>query len=191
MGTEELYQDIPDRFHSFETGKPFERCIECDTYLLDGKEYIIEKAIRQYPGYSAKDTIFDYAICMDCAMKMRQEFSKESISKIDAFFEKGFIKFQLKIREMQSWDVDQCLEKCLINEDKMNKLDEYQIYAYCKGDKLFRGVPPYMVGGPAVDQILELLSNATIDFLNGFYNKHFSPDPSLVEPTPSPKLVFV
>ena len=77
---------IPEEFYSFNTGKPFERCIDCDKYLLDGEPYMIEKAIRQYPGYSAKDIIFEYAMCVDCAERLKNEMSQESMASIQKFF---------------------------------------------------------------------------------------------------------
>ncbi len=191
MEDKNLYQEIPKEFYSFETNQPFDRCIECNTFLLDGKEYFIEKAIRKYRGYSATDTIFDYAICVDCAMKMRNEFSKESMTKLDAYFQSGILNIQQAEPTEKDLDMDQCLGRCIIKNQSLWDLDEYQIYAYCKGDKLFKGIPPYMVGGPAIDDVLPLLSNPTTDFLNGFYDRHFKPDPSLMEPTPSPRLVFI
>ncbi len=191
MSHNDLYQDIPEEFFSFETNKPFERCIECDAYLLDGREYMIEKAYRKYKGFSAVDTVFDYAICVECATKMRNEFSRESLRRIDNYFQTGiqFSKFLHKSDE--KLDIKACLGSCIIKDHRIEDLEEYQTYAYCHGDKIYKGVPPYLVGGPAIDEVLELVSNPTMDFLNGFYNKHFSPDPSLMNPTPSPKLVFV
>ncbi|MDH5610400.1 MAG: hypothetical protein OEY56_13060 [Cyclobacteriaceae bacterium] len=67
-----ILQDIPTVFFSFETKMPFERCMECEEYLLDGKEYMIEKVMRRYEGFSASDTIIDYALCISCAMKLRE-----------------------------------------------------------------------------------------------------------------------
>ncbi len=185
------YQRIPKEFYSFETNKPFDRCIECGIYLLDNCDYIIEKAIKQYPGFSATDTIFDYAICLDCAMRMRNEFSKGSLEKIDNYFGEKIGGMPPGHITENDLDISSCLSQCLINKDARNDLKEYQIYAYCKGDKLFKGVPPYMIGGPAIEEILPLLSNPTTDFLNGFYNKHFSPDPSMMNPDPNSKLVFI
>ena len=71
--------DIPSVFRSTDTKKPFERCIQCNKYLLElDSEYLIEKAIKQYQGFEAKEVIFEYAVCMDCAEKMRQSLSAES-----------------------------------------------------------------------------------------------------------------
>ncbi len=186
--SEDQYQDIPKEFYSFETNQPFENCVECEKYLLDDSDYIIEKAMKQYPGYDATDTVFDYAICMDCALRMREEFSEKSLKNVDNYFGKNVNKLTTPQSE-KDLDMDDCLGKCVIKDHHKSELNEYQIYAYCRGNKLFKGIPPYMVSGHAIDEILPLLSNETIDFLNGFYNKHFSPDPTMMEP--DPRLVFI
>ena len=189
---EDIYQEIPREFYSFESQTPFERCIECEKYLLDNTEYVIEKAIKKYDGYTATDTVFDYAICMNCAEKMRNEFSKESLSKIDAYFGKHFNFLNItRFAGKEKLDMDECLSNCLIKDVSIDEVNEYQIYAYCKGDKLVKSIPPYMVSGQAIDEILPLLSDPTTDFLNGFFNKHFGPDPALVEPDPRDRLVFI
>jgi hypothetical protein len=58
---EEPRHPIPPEFYSFETKAPFVTCIECGHNFDDGRPYIIEKAIRQYPEYQVKDVIFDCA----------------------------------------------------------------------------------------------------------------------------------
>lgn len=189
---EHLYQDIPEEFYSFETKSPFERCIECEKYLLDGEEYVIEKAIKRYDGYSATDTVFDYAICIRCAEKMRQEFSRESLQRIDAYFGDHFNFMNIsRFNPKEDLKMEECLSKCMIKDIPQDKTREYQIYAFCKGNKLLKSVPPYMVSGEAIDEILPLLSQPTTDFLNGFFNKHFGPDPALMQPEPGGRLVFI
>ena len=70
---------IPEIFHSTGTGKPFSHCVSCNKELLNSDNpYIIEKAIRQYLEYKTTDTIFEYAMCMDCYMKIDQSLSDES-----------------------------------------------------------------------------------------------------------------
>ena len=183
------HDDIPEAFYSFETKSPFERCIECDKYLLDeDTEYIIEKAIKNYQGYSAKDVIFDYAICMDCAEQMRKEVSKESWEKMMQYFQAN-LQVQNRLK-MQNNSPAENLSTCMVKKTHVDNCQEYQIYAHCKGGKLNLENPPYMLSGEVMEELLPLLSNSTIDQMNGFMNKHFSPDPSLMEPTP-PSLILI
>ena len=113
------------------------------------------------------------------------------MANVDAYFQGGLQTIQRHSPSDNNLNVDECLSKCIIKKHSIEEIDEYQIYAYCRGSKLFKGIPPYMVSSHAIDEILPLLSNPTTDFLNGFYDKHFKPDPSLMEPDPSPKLVFI
>ncbi len=181
--------DIPKEFYSFETNTPFERCIECNKYLLnEGTEYIIEKAIRNYDGYSAKDTVFDYAICLQCADRMRKEISKESWESMIQYFQDNM---DLMTRlEMQDLAPEETIKKCMVKKTAIDDCQEYQIYAYCNGDRLNMENPPYMISGAVMDELLPLLSESTIDEMNGFMNKHFSPDPSIMEPVP-PRILLV
>ena len=183
-----MNNEIPSEFFSFETNAPFERCIECDKYLLDGEtEYLIEKAVKNYENFTARDVIFDYAICMDCADGLRKEISKESWEQIMGYFEKN-IDIQRRLEMMESNPSDN-LGKCMIKGTDASHCQEYQIYAHCKGSKLNMENPPYLISGEVMDEILPLLSEKTLGEMNGFFNKHFSPDPSFFEPTP--KLVLI
>lgn len=181
--------DIPKEFYSFETNSPFERCIECEKYLLEeDTEYIIEKALKNYEGYSARDTVFDYAICMDCADRMRKDISKESWESMMKYFQEH-VDFSTRL-EMLDQHPEDSLKNCMVKKTNIEDCREYQIYAHCKGDKLNMDNPPYMISGEVMEELIEILSNKTIDEMNGFMNKHFSPDPSLMEPTP-PRLILM
>lgn len=179
---------IPSEFYSFETNAPFERCIECERYLLDeGTEYLIEKAVKNYEGYDAKDVVFDYAICMDCADIMRKEISKESWKSMMKYFQENMDISERM--EMFSKNPKDNLQECMIKKIRISDCREYQVFAHCNGTKLNMQNPPYMISGEVMEELLPLLSKETVDEMNGFFNKHFSPDPSFFEPTP--KLILV
>ena len=181
-------RDIPSEFYSFDTNAPFERCIECEKYLLDEEtEYLIEKAVKTYDGYDAKDIVFDYAICMDCANQMRSDISKESWQKMMQYFQKN-MNVQHRL-EMQQLSLEENLRQCMIKKTDVKDCREYQVFAHCKGTRLNMENPPYMVSGEVTDELVPLLSDKTKDEMNGFFKKHFSPDPSFFEPTP--KLVLI
>ena len=180
--------DIPSDFYSFETVSLFERCIECEKYLLDGEtEYLIEKAVKNYKNFDANDIVFDYAMCMDCAENLRKEISPESWQKMKGYFQEN-IDIE-KHLEMINGNPDKNLQSCMIKGTNVSQCQEYRIYAYCKGTKLNMENPPYLISGEVMEEIIPLLSDKTVDEMNGFFNKHFSPDPSFFEPTP--KLILV
>ncbi len=184
-----MEHNIPKEFYSFETEQPFDRCIECEKYLLDeDTEYIIEKAVKSYEGYSAKDVVFDYALCMDCAERMRNDISQDSWKQMMKYFQEN-MDLQHRI-EQYGRSPEAGLQSCMIKKRSINDCNEYQIYAHCKGGKLNMENPPYMISGEVMEELLPLLSDKTIDEMNGFMNKHFSPDPSLMEPIP-PSLILI
>lgn len=177
--------DIPVSFYSFHNEGMFTRCLECEKYLLeDGCEYLIEKAIRNYPGYNSTDVIFDYAICMDCAGKMYRELSRESLANIQQYVRER-VSLEERMRLLQETsDVNALIRHCLIKKTAAEDATEFQIYAYCTGTRINMKNPPYMISGEAMAEMAELLSKKTRDSLDGFFNRHFSPSPGLMEPSP-------
>jgi len=179
---------IPKEFYSFETGSPFTKCLECHCDLMNGQPYLIEKAFKNHIEYQVKDTVFDYALCMNCAEQLKDEMSKESMQALMRFFSER-INFGDHISRMHLSPLTN-IQSCMITGKDANDCPEYQIYAYCVNDTISNDMPPYMVSGEVMEEILPLLSKETKDDLNGFFNKHFSPDPSLMEPI-GPKFVLI
>lgn len=184
--------DIPAEFFSFETGQLFRHCIECDRNLLeDGCEYLIERAIRNYRGYRASDVIFDYAICMDCAQALHARLSRESLGRIQSYFSRN-ADLRAHLARTTPDELDRFTAQCLVKGKDRAECDEFQIYAHCRGNKLLLSNPPYMVCGQAIEELTELLSEATREELGGFFDKHFGPDPDLFASTPRKRrLVFI
>ena len=162
---------IPKIFYSDTTGQLFERCIDCNKRLLGGsQEYIIEKAFKKYIDYKANDTIFEYALCLDCAEKLFLSFSQASRQAIEEYFG-DHINIESQLMRMagnENFNMDDHLNKCLIKGSAIEDLQEYQMVCYCRGDKISMIRPPYLISGEAADEVMQLLSNATIDILNGF-----------------------
>lgn len=184
------FEKIPEIFHSFESKKPFSHCLQCSRLLDDKTDYVIEKAMKRYPGYEATDTLFDYAMCMSCAFEMRNELSIDSRKTMDSFFQPHFEKLQKQSIDTKVKSVAELLSSCLITNQKIEEIGEFQVYAFCRGNKINRSIPPYMISESAIELVLPLISAETTNFLNGFFDKHFSPDPSILEPI-RPKLILV
>lgn len=177
---------IEKAFHSFEAEAPFTHCIECEKYLLDeGTEYLIEKAVRNYQGFRAEDVIFDYAICLECAQELQKGISKHSLSVMQDYMQRHFAS-EGRVSQLRESEgrIDQLINKCMVTGKDAAKCEEYQIFAFCNGNKINLTMPPYMVSGQVLDELQELLSDSTRDHLNGFFNKHFTPAPGLMESDP-------
>jgi len=187
------YTDIPEEFLSYETGKPFSNCKICDRNLTDpDAHYIIEKAIRKYTGYKAWDVVFEYAICINCAENFRSELSKESIDSIEKYFLKNvdINKHRFRANE-EAPDISKYINQCLIKGLNRNEMNEYQIYGECRGNQFLFGNMPYMICGQAMDEIADLLSDKTLDELDGFAGKYLGPSPELESLFKGRKLVLI
>src|SRR5688572_19734065 len=81
------YIEIPSVFYCHATQKPFEACLICSRNLLKtDAQYVIEKAIRQYPGFTAKDVVSEYAICLECNNILQKTLSVHSKTIINNYF---------------------------------------------------------------------------------------------------------
>ena len=116
-------------------------------------------------------------------MEIRNSFSKESKSKIDEYF----LENANRIKSINDGKIG--LDTCLLSGKRVDELKEYQIYAHCIGQRLDTQIQPYLISAEAQDEIMNLISNETLDILNGFFDKHFSPDPALIKPVPRPVLI--
>jgi len=171
---------IPKIFHSDLTDEPLVNCVSCDRDLLHGQEpYVIEKAFRYYPEYEISNTIFEYIMCIPCAKKMHESMSKESIQKIQAYFQ----SVDLISRSQEMWkehgnDFDAWISNCIIKESPRQNQEEYQICAQCIGDKVVFDMLPYMLSFEASDEISGLLSNKTLDEYDRFVDDNFGLPPA-------------
>jgi hypothetical protein len=172
---------IPKKLYSFETGYLYHRCLVCNSDLQNGKEYLIEKMIKVYPGFTAMDTVFDYAMCLNCAQKMQEEISEESRLNLTNLYKKSSFS-QIDINEEN--DIEKCFETCCITNKKINESSEYQLVALCVKGNLHSDFPPYAISFDGIVHINSILSKSTKEFFDRFYDTYFSPDPSLFNDRP-------
>ncbi|QSE95879.1 hypothetical protein [Fulvivirga lutea] len=187
------YTEIPQEFHSFDSKGKFEHCIECDKYLLgDETDYFIEKAVKKYQGFSAHDVIFEYAICLQCAERMRKSMSKESMQSLESYFAQNVnVLKRMELMSSESENPDDWMNECLVTGKNRSELNEYQIFAQCKGDKMVLGQMPYLVSGETLEAVAALLSAETLDELDNFSKRHFGPPPGLEKELPYQRVLIV
>lgn len=182
----EHFEPVPEIFRSTETGRPFERCAMCDRFLLDaGTTYIVEKAFRSYKGFDARETVFEYALCTDCRDSLTAELSTESRQRIQDYFES---RVDIVARRHRLVDSDPSgvrlgpwISRCLVSDEPVGEMDEFQVYCECDGPHMLYGYSPFLLGGKVMDQIADLLSNKTLDELNGFADDILGLPPELEE----------
>ena len=62
---------VPEEFHCSKTGSPFEKCLICESKLVDDLPYLIEKSYRK------NEILFEYAMCYKCIEQFKSELSKD------------------------------------------------------------------------------------------------------------------
>lgn len=163
--------EIPKIFFSDLTDSPLENCIYCDVSLLiNNSPYLIEKAIKPYGSFDSYATMFEYAVCVGCADKMKGMISKDSMTKMMDYFLKN-MKAALNSQERYkdgNFDVFDWISNCAIHGTHISKLSECQLYALCVNDQMLFTEFPYMVSGRALDDVVDLLSAETLDELDRF-----------------------
>lgn len=168
---------IPEKFHNSLKDQPFTHCKMCEKELIDSKEgYLIEKAFRRFPENNGEELIFEIAICMDCAMKMRAQLSRESIKNVNRYFQE---RTQERSAEMGRFSEDELMNTCLLSGRPIEDTEEYQLYAHCRGGEISPMGGFYMLSGEVIEEIQDVLSPETKDELNRFSDDHLGTPPEL------------
>ncbi len=174
--------DIPERFFSDAEGKPFENCKVCNKSLLeDGTSYVVEKAMKTYKGYDFSSTIYEFAICSSCHMEVQKGMSEESMANLQAYYARFMQerRNQPVFIDMSNFDLDTWLSKCFFKGEHIQDMKEYQLVAQFNGAKMLMNTPPMIIGEAAMGEMAELMSNKTIDDMNGFKEQFLGPSPDI------------
>lgn len=194
MENKDYQIEIPKRFYNDAEGKPFENCKVCGKYLLnEGTPYMVEKAFKNYEGYDFYSTLFEYAICADCYTNLQKGMSQESMQNLQQYYmrifqEKGGQPITINLSD---FEMDKWLSKCFFTDEPVSKMKEYQAVAQFNGSKMVLNTPPMIVGETAMEEMSDLLSDKTIDEMNGFRDRFFGPDPELEELLLGKKLILI
>ncbi|HPI80759.1 MAG TPA: hypothetical protein PLM35_09535 [Cyclobacteriaceae bacterium] len=170
---------IPEEFYNSETHQPFQTCMMCGQ-SLSGRQYVVEKSIKNYPSLGTRETIFEYAMCLGCAEKMNRELSEESRHRIENYM-KAHLQGKARMPREGRPDVKTLLGRCLVNETDVNQSAEYSIYAMCNGADMTINEFPYALSGEAQDEIMQLLSAKSLGILDDFIGNHFTGPPEVRE----------
>lgn len=204
---------IPEVFHSADTRAPLERCLVCERPLLDTtEEYLIEKAVRQYPEYEVKEVIIEYALCLNCHADMQDSISDDSKHALEAYFLENANLHQRIVSLMADSspldadsyterttdaednhgenlpNLEKWLDHCIVHGTPMDELEEFQLVGHCIGREMLLTHMPLVIGGPAMDEIIHELSNETLDELGGFRDEYFGLPPEFSRDVPGPIL---
>lgn len=174
------FTDIPKELYPFKSDTPFCNCIECTKNIIENESgYLIEKAIRRYKEFNTEDVIFEYALCMECAMELKSQISEQSQQVLAEYFSNNFdlTERMMLLEEKELYSINDMTNRCPFKNIDIKDCDEYQIVAECKGNQLVVGLFPYSISHLALDEMADLLSTETLGFMNGFGEKHFGVPP--------------
>ena len=159
--------DIPKIYKSDLTGSLFDHCIHCERELLNGEvPYIIEKALKPYQGFKSYSTIFEYAMCLPCAVGLRSKISTESMARINEYFATNINLVERARTTSNAQEVEEYISHCMIKGAHIESMGECQIYAQCIGDQMLLGDFPYMLGSEVLEEVMGLLSAETLEQFN-------------------------
>lgn len=172
---------IPPIFWSDAEAAPFENCINCQCDLLSGEQpYMIEKAVRGFDGEKVSSTLFEYAVCINCAQEMNMKLSPQSKQRIEAYF-RAHVNFQERFKRLHDQNDQAWLEECLIHQKGVSQDGECQLYALCQGNELIFHEFPYMIRAEALDEMMDLISAETLRQLDDFKDDLIDGPPELKE----------
>lgn len=169
---------VPELFKSDISEQPIENCVICEKYLLDeGTPYFIEKAFKD-----GKVEI-EYAMCMECAEKMKGSMSRQSMSNIQNYFMANMNpnKYQTIDMDDESFDPEIMLKSCAVKGIPREELDEYQIAGFFNGPYLSPQTLPFLISGEVADELNELLSKETKGEIDGFVDDYIGLPPEWKE----------
>ncbi len=187
-----LRTTIPKIFRCDATGGNFEHCIACDKPVSQLEGYVIEKAFKSYGGLKQYNTIFEYAMCLSCVEMMRNQLSIQSRASINQFFGEHIdFDHHYGLCESGATEVEAWLDRCAVDQTPVDELVEFQIFGSCQGSELVLENYPLLLGGPAMDRLVQLLSNRTLDDLQRFTDNLIDGPPEFADLLTKGPRVFI
>ena len=184
---------IPEIFRKHEDGMIFRHCFVCDKELIESKSsYIIEKGIHKASDGVDKMS-FEFVCCQNCAQSFQSQLSKESQTAMFTYllgnYNSEWRDKRKQLSHYKLFEIDYWLDVCMFKNTPKEELEDYQICAAFEGDQLLYGETPFLVSEMAADEILNLLSNATLDSYNDFFGNINDLPPGVEDWTKKPVLI--
>ena len=126
-------------------------------------------------------------------MNLSDAYSKKSFENIQKYFWKhvDLMKRQYELLNRDQFEVEKWISQCVVKGTPRNELNEYQIICQCEGDKMVFSFFPFIIGGEALEEIMELLSNQTLDMFSDFKKRLLHTPSEDIPVTPDyPMMIF-
>ncbi|MFN8255205.1 MAG: hypothetical protein U0W24_05915 [Bacteroidales bacterium] len=183
---------IPEDFFSSKNNSPIGHCVMCGrSLLLDNAPYLIEKAYQRNLATKKFEVVFEYALCSGCQVNAKSELSTESLNRIKMYYNLyvDFDKRQEEFNKADNKSFSGLITNCIITKKPITEYNSYQIGGMCFRDRLLMGNLPFAVGEKAIDEIQELISKKTRDFLDRF--KETVIPPGIKDKVPDDFLILI
>ena len=179
-----ILRDVPARFNSLETGKPFIHCCSCDCALNEAGAHIVNKS------YVGDECVFELAMCIQCREDMNAQLSEESRA---ALFDFMHDNTDMEARE-QALGTDSApddyLAHCITCGTSSEEATGYTLGAMFAGDALIKGPFPMLICAFCEEKINSTISDETRETWDRFIGEHFPGPPSELHiPAHKPVLV--
>ena len=190
-------QKIPRAFHSAYLEAPFTECIDCQR-LLDDTEgpYLIVKS------FVGTEAVFEMAICLQCAHKMRSQYSAETKQNLQVYLT-DHLELNRNVFVGSGEDNESDIEKliserisrCVICQKPQPDCHRYEIVGHFFPNKMLQFFPEDMQQGSAGmammmcddcnSKMSDLISKQTRDSWDRFVEDHFDGPPGIELGSPS------
>lgn len=183
-------ESIPRDFYSEYTELPFARCIDCDCSLFESDT--LYTVIKHIVG---KEIVFEMAICMQCAARMREQYSRETSQNIQAYIEEKLREKLIRTLENiedlsddeeETFTVDDGLGHCAFCEKPRPACHRYEIVGIFLADEIIldsgQGISfssPMMLCQECNSEVSKLISKQTRDMWDRFVEEHFDGPPGI------------
>jgi hypothetical protein len=148
---------------------------------------VIEKVIRR------NEVIIEMAMCLNCRGDQADEGMSEKSAQQMKSFLNGKLNFQSRLELMshvnETESIDPWLERCILSDELGSMSSEYQLVALCKGPFVQRDFYPVLVSGKAMEEMSQLLSPETRDWMNDFVGDNFGMPSEFCDSPVSPVLL--
>ena len=146
--------------------------------LTDYEPYIIEKAFKKNDITKETELVFEYALCSECQQNMASELSKESLNNIKMYYELyvNFEERQQQFKDKENFKLSEWINKWLITGKPLSEYKEFQYGGMFLRNQMMLGNLPFAVGEKAINDMQELISEKTRNFLDGFKDKIIPPE---------------
>ena len=119
--------------------------------------------------------------------------SKESIQNLQQYYmqimaEKGNKPIMI---DVGNFNLNDWISTCFFKGDRIEDLSEFQLVAQFNGNEMVLNIPPMVVGEWAMEEMANLLSDETIDEIDGFRKQFLGPDPAIEELFSGKKLLLI